>query len=400
MKVGWTLFALLACLLVVTSCTGQSLIAWGDGWSSTAVGDGVVYVGTRDTREIVALDANKFGRLEGEAQVIWRFAPRGDERLGAIFGKAAVGEDFLYVADGGDRDGNDARLYALSKLGTGREDDSDIRGARGEWWADIEGAVVGGPTLAEAEGLVLIGSDDGNLYAFHTRGKLGEDADTGRRLIQTGDRAWRFSAKKQVWSSPAISDGVAYFGSMDHHVYAVEVQNGKELWKYKTGGALVSSPLILDEMVVVGSFDRKLYALDSRSGQLLWSFEGDGWFWAGPVSDGHNIFAPSMGGTVYALDPRNGSKVWSFKRDPSSPIVSTPTIVRNLVVVGNDGGELYRLDADTGEPLGRVMRLGDKPIKAPLTTDGNMVFVGLEDNSVRGVNVEDWDEIWQYPPEG
>ena len=378
---GLILFVLLS-VLVLAGCTGRSLISWKPGWSGSAVSEGVVYVGTRQG-DIWALDANQSRSGTAVDQVKWRFSPVKDDRLGGVFGAPAVGTEFIYVGDKGDRDGENGRLYALRK---DRESNSDVRLDKGEWVKLILGGIVGGPALAEAEGLVLVGSDDGNLYAFET----------------TGDaigRAWTFPTGGQIWSTPVVEDGVVYFGSMDHYVYAVSLDQGTLLWKYRTGGAVVSTPLLLDGLVIVGSFDRKLYALkantSSREGELVWPqpFEGDDWFWAGPVSDGEYIFAPSMDGTVYAVDKR-GDPIWLVPFKADSPIVSTPVIVEGVgkddaLVVATDSGQLYLLSSRTGEKLAVLMDLGSR-IKAPLSREGNMVFVGVEKDAVVGVNVKRW----------
>ena len=44
---------------------------------------------------------------------------------------------------------------------------------------------------------------------------------------------WKFSTDGAVMSSPAIADGTAYFGSTDHHLYAVDVKTGQQRWKFK-----------------------------------------------------------------------------------------------------------------------------------------------------------------------
>jgi len=384
---------LLVFVLVLTGCTGRSLIAWGSGWSATAASDGTVYVGTRQG-EILALYANKNGRLKAEEQVKWRFSPEKDQRLGGVFSMPAVGEEHIYVGDRGDADGKNGKLYALRK---DRSPGSNTLES-GEWKKDIEGAIVGGAALAEAEGLVLVGSNDGYLYAFDTTG------DT------TSKMAWRFPTGGRIWATPVVWDGVVYFGSMDHYVYALTLEAGlnlskRLLWKYKTGGAVVSTPLLLDgpkgPMVIIGSFDKKLYALKARTsnpgGEMVWPqpFEGDDWFWAGAVSDGKYIFAPSMAGTVYALDT-GGASVWAERFEEKSPVVSTPVIVEGKVVVATDKGKLHLLRASDGEEL-EVSKELDSRVKAPLSHDGTMVFVGAEDKTVRGVDVEKWAEVWRLP---
>ena len=332
-----------------TGCNPGNLINWGRGWSGTAASDGVVYVGTRQG-EIWALHANEKGDLRGEDQLKWRFVPEGDLRVGEVFGMPAVGKELVYVGDTA-RDGESGKLWALRKE---RESTSELlrEDQAGEWVRPLVqgamGPVVGGPALAEAEGLVLVGSHDHNLYALEA---------------ETGKNGWTFPTGDAVWSSPTVEDGVVYFGSMDRHVYSLSLEDGGEIWRYKTGGSVVAKPLLLDGMVIVGSFDKKLYALNSQTGDPLWSFEGDDWFWASPISNGDTIIAASMKGTVYGLD-REGNPIWPAPFEADSSIVSTPVVVGDRIVVGTNEGRLHILSVDTGETLEVLKDLGGR-VKAP-----------------------------------
>ena len=68
----------------------------------------------------------------------------------------------------------------------------------------------------------------------------------------TGDR---------VESSPAIAEGVVYFGSFDHSLYAASASTGELLWQYATEGPVSSSPMVAGGVVYVGSTDGSLYAI-------------------------------------------------------------------------------------------------------------------------------------------
>ena len=387
------LLAALGILLVLamTGCTGRSLITWGesggDGWTVTAADDSKLYIGTRQG-QVLAVDG-----VTGDSvpRVVWGYDL---EDKHGVFGKPAVGQDHIYVGDKGDLEGRNGRVLALLK---DRVLVSNTGGRanllqEGEWDFVIEGGIVGGPVLTEDESLALVASDDGGLYAFNTTG------DSRNR------QAWSFFAEGQVWSTPVVSGGVVYFGSLDRHIYALAV--GKELspgesrllWKYETGGAVIGGPLVVDgplgKMVVVGSLDQNLYALGAASGELLWSYQGGDWFWAGPVGDEAYIYAATMSSTVHALDKR-GLPVWEHELEGGSPVVSRPVVFDGDLVVATDEGKLFLLDATSGDRIGGFQDL-DGRVKAPLSNLDGMVFVGVEDNSVRGVNLDDWRESWNF----
>jgi outer membrane protein assembly factor BamB len=71
---------------------------------------------------------------------------------------------------------------------------------------------------------------------------------------------WRYETGDLVWSSPAVVDGVVFVGSDDGNVYALDAASGARLWQRRTGGGIWSSPAVVDGVVFVGSDDGDLYA--------------------------------------------------------------------------------------------------------------------------------------------
>src|SRR5215475_11969919 len=87
---------------------------------------------------------------------------------------------------------------------------------------------------------------------------------------------WKFKTQAAVISSPAVADGVIYFGSSDHSVYAVNAKTGEQVWKTRTGGRVVSSPAVVDGRVYIESFDSNLYSIDAKTGDVKWKFKTAG----------------------------------------------------------------------------------------------------------------------------
>ena len=220
---------------------------------------------------------------------------------------------------------------------------------------------------------------------------------------KNGNEFWDpFLTGGPIWSTPAVQDGFAYFGSHDHKVYAVNLSDGQERWQFETEGVVAGKPLVFDGKVIAGSFDKKLYALTLEDGSAQWSLEGDNWFWAGAITDGRTIFAPNMDGNIYALD-RSGNLLW--KHDVGSAIVSTPVLVPNGLVVAAKDGNLLLLDTSTDNlGLRRVLfnqKIGDADIKAPLFAVGDSVYVGSQDKTVRRIDFKGGQRnVWCLDTQG
>ena len=83
-----------------------------------------------------------------------------------------------------------------------------------------------------------------------------------KALHELTNLKWKFKTEDMVSSSPAVVDGVVYFGSEDGYLYAVNKNTGQEKWKFKTEDMVSSSPAVLDGVVYFGSGDGYLYVLE------------------------------------------------------------------------------------------------------------------------------------------
>ena len=354
-------FCAVMLLPLLAACT-RGLGDESSGWNPPISENGVVYVGTKEGQVKAYVDSGFDGVRES-----WTF-PGGQtqEDLGGVFNTPLIVGDLIYVS------AQSGFLYAIDKA-------TGTLGAGG--WKRPQGQpidldpLIAGPAYDSANDLILAPSEDGRLYAY---------------TAKLGDQAWNpFRTGGAIWSTPAVNDGVAFFGSHDHKVYAVTLNDGKQLWSKETGGVVAGKPLVFDGKVIAGSFDKKLYALSTDSGAVEWTFEADNWFWAGAVTDGSTIFAPNMDGNIYALD-RNGNLLW--KHDVGSSIVSPPVLVERGLVVAAKEGRLVLLDTAANDlGLQRELSnttLGDAEIKAPLFADGDSVYVGSQDSTVRRVEIK------------
>ncbi len=198
-----------------------------------------------------------------------------------------------------------------------------------------------------------------------------DQANTGSAgsedISPNGTLKWSFSAGDAIHSSPAVVNGVVYFGSRDHYLYALDAETGQQIWSFETGSWVESSPAVVDGVVYCGSNDGNLYALDAATGTELWRFYAKYPVRSSPaVADGI-VYVGSDDYHLYAVDTRTGKEVWNLQAE--NFVISSPVVTDGIVVVGSMDGAFYALNAENGRHR-LEFQLGIAIVSSPAIYDG------------------------------
>ena len=63
-----------------------------------------------------------------------------------------------------------------------------------------------------------------------------------------------------LYSSPAVANGVVYVGSWDGNVYALDAKTGAKLWSYDAQYGVESSPAVTNGVLYIGASNGYMYA--------------------------------------------------------------------------------------------------------------------------------------------
>jgi len=313
-------------------------------FSSPAVDGGTVYFGSAD-HHIYAVNA-------ADGTLRWKYRTRS-----GVNSSPAVAAGTVYANS---RDGSfyaldtaDGKLkWQFKTAGEKRFTAPGIHGAtpRTETMPDPFDVFLSSPVIAQ--GIVYFGSGDHHVYALDAK---------------TGELKWKFATGDVVHASPAIAGGVLYIGSWDRNLYALDASTGKERWRFQTGDdkeiynqiGIASSASIADGVVYFGCRDGHFYAVDAKTGTMKWKHDNrKGWVIASPAVLNGVVFFPTSDGTRFkALDGATGKPVFDIANKAVS--FSSPAIVQQAAYYGSSDGWLHAVDIKTGT------------MKAEFQTDGS-----------------------------
>ena len=302
----------------------------GEVYSSPAVSDGYVYVGS-DDGYIYCLNAKTGSK-------VWDFDTEGI----SVSSSPVVSNGHVYVGRVKKRDfivsyNNYGKLYCLNS-DTGElvwEFDTENRPYTNSHDFYSSPAVSNGYVYAGSS-YYKGGAPDGKLYCLDSL---------------TGVVVWAGLVNGSIKSAPAVSDGYVYVGTLICHLYCFDEITGEKIvstnLKDNACTAIYSSPAVSDGYVYIGNIDNKVHCLDALTGSKVWEFETEGKVYSSPaVSDGY-IYIGSYDNKIYCLNALTGSKVWEFEAEDS--INSSPAVSNGYVYVGSDDNKVYCLNSATGD---------------------------------------------------
>ena len=333
---------LLLMAMLSSSCSSGAAVA---GWAGITMYNGDIFTvsGSGQLNIISAADLSSAGVIPIVETNSAGFSCAPASSAVAIYGTPVVDGNRVYMA------GYNGKIYVYSLTTNSFVVESKVLDN------DNNHTIVGG--IIVGNGLVYVGSSNGNLYAL--------DADTL-------ERAWKFSTNGKIWSTPVLVNGTVFVGSFDKNVYAIDATTGEEKWSNPIGGAMMATPVVVGGVVYVVSFDRHIYAFNEITGEQKWKTPVDEqnnktpkeWFWATPVLFNGFLYAPCLDGYVYAVDITNPSNIIAF--DLQASISASPVVSGGKVVVVTEKGQVYTLDA-TSKSQRLVVDLRIADIQASLT---------------------------------
>ena len=272
--------------------------------SSPAYWKGRVFIGSDD--------GNLYCLRSSDGKVLWRHftdgavysAPRVENGI-VYFGS---GDNFVYALDG--KNGEELWRFETGKLVKCRPEVAAGKTFFGSWdmffYAvdSMTGDLQWKFTITEdpfypaatsnpiyADGLVVVASHDYRTHAF--------DASSGKEVwvIESTD------TRKPSYSTAAIEDGRAYYGSITGHVLCLDVKSGNEIWNTAVNDPIFdSSPLICGDRVYVGSIGGDLYGLNKETGELTDRVSlGPGNIFSSPCFQNGILYIGSLNGHLFGV---------------------------------------------------------------------------------------------------
>ena len=245
------------------------------------------------------------------------------------------------------------------------------------------------PTLARvsaspvvAGGIAYVGSWDEYLWAVD---------------VKTGELLWPFWARRFIFASPVVADGMLYVASDEgrpYNLFALNARTGDVIWQYVTSGSVDrdSDLVVGNGMLYVGSFSGQLEAVNAKTGAFVWSHE----FPARPsAAVAGGVVYVSAGYDVYALDANTGATIWDYNTGYSY-FPSTPVVVNNVIYVGSGEYHVLALNAKTGTLIWTAATDG-MVSSSPAVANG-VVYVAsqtsYQSGSVIALKASTGEQIW------
>jgi outer membrane protein assembly factor BamB len=259
----------------------------------------------------------------------------------------------------------------------------------------LEYDFTGHPGYNAVLGHIIVGSDEGELYALSIDG------------LKT---AWRFpnispedSLTWDEWGAPAFSAQNIYIGHDDTIGQLVLIQDagtqGNQVAAYNAGtGVGVNDAPVVDAQgnVIFATNDGRLTKIDANLSSPIWTAQllGNGDVY-GPIlgSDG-TIYCTSDSARLYAIEPDSGfvKSGWPVTLDAEA---SRPALGQTALFIGDLLGAVYSINPATGAINWKktVSDFGGFTT-TPIVTDSGIVYFADEEDVLFCVNQSDGTAIW------
>lgn len=238
------------------------------------------------------------------------------------------------------------------------------------------------------DGKLFAPNGDGSLYVLDLGDgslleKITPDADPNR--------------PNRLWAHPTTDGERVFVTSLDHSVYAIDIETHEIIWHEDLGGAIPGGVVLApDGMLYAGSLSKQLERFDPATGAHEPVLDTNGWIWGTPVVEGDNLYFSDVEGFFYSYNTKDQRLNWEPVQ-PDSAITASPLPQSDSVLLATESGSVYSVD-----PAGKVALWYDEPSEGkayttPVSSDGHVLIAYLESDYLLLALNEQGRQAWTFP---
>ena len=237
-------------------------------------------------------------------------------------------------------------------------------------------------------GKVFIGSLLGKFYCID---------------LESGEGLWTFEPEGGVKAPAAVDGDTVFFGDEIGFVYALSVETGVEKWRFETYGEIEGGINLFEtsngeRRIVFGSHDASLYCVNAESGEEIWTYETDNLVVATPslvdTAGGRVITFGGCDELLHILPAEGDQESGKREIEVGSYIASSTAAKDGIGYLAHNGGDILAIDIESGEMVWKVST-GAAYTSSPAVDEKNL-YVSGPDKRLIALDRVTGDEMWAF----
>jgi outer membrane protein assembly factor BamB len=198
-------------------------------------------------------------------------------------------------------------------------------------------------------------------------------------------------------SSVSVYDDLVFVNDLAGRIFCFQIETGKKVGYLKySRGSVYSTPVPLRTKLIFPVALEKdnlteLIIYDYSQGKEIEDIELPGRVLTQMLVSDDDVLFTSEVGIAYRLSS-SGKKLW--ETHTRVPTRSSPIIVNDLFIFGNDYGEIIALDSSSGDSV--YVKIIGGNFFSGLSSSNNMIYVGNDNGIVYALDADSGKIIWQF----
>ena len=198
-------------------------------------------------------------------------------------------------------------------------------------------------------------------------------------------------------SSVSVYEDLVFINDLSGRIFCFNIKSGKKIGSLKySSGSVYSTPIPYRSKIIFPVALEKdnlteLIIYDYALGKEIEAIEIPGRVLTQMIAVNDDVLFTTEVGIAYRFNS-SGKKIW--ETHTRVPTRSSPALLDDLFIFGNDKGEIIALNSSSGDSV-YVQKIGGHFFSG-LTISENVIYTGNDNGFVYALNVEDGEIIWQF----